>query len=185
MLPRTARLALRPMVDDDLPALRDILCDDVTMSAYEGGFDEDEVRAWLQRQQDRYRSDGFGLWAVVERETGEMIGQTGPTRQRIEDDEVVEVGYLFRRDRWGRGYAGEAASACVDWAFANLPTDAVWAKVRDTNLASMNVAIRLGMRVRRRFVVPYRGVRMPHLGFAVSRAEWAARGDRATGTPAP
>ncbi|MDF2492199.1 MAG: family N-acetyltransferase, partial [Microbacterium sp.] len=81
MLPRTARLALRPMVDDDLPALRDILCDDVTMSAYEGGFDEDEVRAWLQRQQDRYRSDGFGLWAVVERETGEMIGQTGPTRQ--------------------------------------------------------------------------------------------------------
>ena len=174
MLPRTARLALRELDDDDLPALSAILSDDETMVAYEGAFTEPEVRDWLQRQRDRYRDDGFGLWAVVDRGTGDVIGQTGITRQRIDDDEVLEVGYLFRRDRWGHGFASEAASACVDWAFAELPVDAVWAKVRDTNLPSMNVAVRLGMRVRRRFVVNYRGVEMPHLGFAVSREEWAA-----------
>jgi RimJ/RimL family protein N-acetyltransferase len=45
----------------------------------------------------------------------------------------------------------------------------VWAQIRDTNLASMNVAIRLGMTVRGRFVKHYRGVEMPHLAFAVDR----------------
>jgi RimJ/RimL family protein N-acetyltransferase len=175
MLPRTDRLELRELTDADLPALRAILTDGETMTAYNGAFSEAEVRDWLQRQRGRYRNDGFGLWAVIDRATGEVIGQTGITRQRIEDDEVFEVGYLFRRDRWHHGYAAEAASACVDWAFASLPVDAVWAKVRDTNIASMNVAIGLGMRVRRRFVVRYRGVDMPHLGFAVTRAERAAR----------
>jgi RimJ/RimL family protein N-acetyltransferase len=175
MLLRTARLALRELQDEDLPALGAILTDDETMTAYNGAFTDVEVENWLRRQRDRYRDDGFALWAVELQETGEVIGQAGITRQRIDDDEVIEVGYLFRRDRWHRGYATEAASACVEWAFAELPVNSVWAKVRDTNLASMNVAARLGMRVRRRFVVDYRGVEMPHLGFAVSREEWAAR----------
>lgn len=165
----TDRLTLRPMTEDDLPALRAILGDEGTMTAYEGAFDEDEIRAWLTRQQRRYTEDGFGLWAVVHE--GEMIGQAGITRQRIEDDEVHEVGYLFRRDRWHRGFAVEAASAWRDWAFDELRVDTVWAKVRSTNIASMNVAIRLGMRVRRSFTTHYRGVDMPHLGFAVDRAD--------------
>lgn len=175
MLPRTARLALRLLDDDDLDALRAILGDAETMAAYEGAFDDAESLAWLRGQQERYRKDGFGLWAVVDRASGEVIGQTGITRQRIEQDDIVEVGYLFRRDRWHRGYAVEAASACVDWAFTTLDVDRVWAKVRDTNLASMNVAIGVGMRVRRRFVTHYRGIDMPHLGFAMTRDEWRAR----------
>jgi RimJ/RimL family protein N-acetyltransferase len=165
----TDRLTLRPMSDDDLPALRAILGDEITMTAYEGAFDENEIRAWLAAQQRRYEEDGFGLWAVMH--SGEMIGQAGVTRQRIEADEVYEAGYLFRRDQWHRGFAVEAASACRDWAFDELGVDAVWAKVRSTNIASMNVAIRLGMRVRRAFTTHYRGVDMPHLGFAIDRAE--------------
>lgn len=62
----------------------------------------------------------------------------------------------------------------MDWAFGHDGVESVHAKVRDTNLRSMNVAIRLGMTVRRRFEVVYRGVRMPHLDFAVSRAERSA-----------
>lgn len=168
MLLRTPRLTLDEMGDADLPALRRILQDPVTMAAYEGAFDEAETRGWLRRMQERYADDGFGLWAV--RVDGDMVGQCGITRQAIEDDEVLEVGYLFRRDVWGRGLATEAASAARDWAFAEPGAERVWAKIRDTNLASMNVAIRLGMTVRRRFIVHYRGVDMPHLGFAVDRA---------------
>jgi RimJ/RimL family protein N-acetyltransferase len=141
------------------------------MVAYEGSFSDEESLAWLRRQQERYREHGFGLWAVVKRDGDEMIGQCGITRQRIEDDEVTEVGYLFQRAHWHRGYALEAATACRDWAFEETGTDAVWAKVRSTNIASMNVAIGLGMRVRRTFTTHYRGVDMPHLGFAISRAE--------------
>lgn len=169
----TDRLALDELRDDDLPALRAILQDPEVMTAYEGAFDEADTVAWLRRQQQRYAEDGFGLWAV--RRDGDLIGQCGITRQRIEDDEVLEVGYLFRRSAWHRGYATEAAAASRDWAFDALSADAVWAKVRDTNLASMNVAIRLGMTVRRRFVTRYRGVDMPHLGFAIDRAAWAGR----------
>lgn len=166
----TERLALRDLTEGDLPALRAILQDPETMTAYEGPFDDVEVAAWLRRMQERYRDDGFGLWAVELRETGEVIGQCGITFQEIDGDRVREVGYLFNRAYWHRGYATEAATACRDFAFAELGAERVYAQVRDTNLASMNVAIRLGMTVRSRFVKHYRGVDMPHLAFAVDRA---------------
>lgn len=170
----TPRLALREMTESDLPALRAILQDAETMTAYEGAFDEQMVQDWFARQRARYRDDeGFGLRAVVLRETGELVGQCGLTWQHILDEDVVEVGYLFNRAHWHRGYATEAAAACLDYAFDALAVDRVWAQVRDTNLASMNVAIRLGMTVRGRFVKHYRGVEMPHLAFAVDRARSA------------
>ncbi len=172
MILETARLGLREMTDDDLPALRAILHDPIAMAAYEGSFSDAESLAWLRRMQQRYAEDGFGMWAVVLRETGGMIGQCGITRQFIDDDEVIEVGYLFQRVHWHRGYAVEAAAASRDWAFDSLPIDDLYAKVRSTNVPSMNVAIRLGMTVRRTFTSHYRGVDMPHLAFAVSRRDW-------------
>ncbi len=162
----TERLALRELTQADLPALHAVLSDPVAMTAYEGAFSESESEDWLRRQQRRYRDDGFGLWAVVLRETGAVIGDCGITRQRIETDEVLEVGYHLRRSAWGNGFATEAARASMDWAFTTLSAPTVWAKVRDSNLASMNVAIRLGMTARRRFRVHYRGVDMWHIGFA-------------------
>lgn len=172
MLLRTARLDLREMTEDDLPALPAILQDAETMTAYEGAFDEQMVRDWLARMRRRYADDGHGMWAVVHRQTGEMIGQCGLTRQHILGDDVIEVGYLFNRAHWHRGYAVEAATACRDHAFDVLGVERVYAQIRDTNLASMNVAIRLGMTVRGRFLKHYRGVDMPHLAFAVDRGAW-------------
>lgn len=166
----TSRLGLREMGEADLPALGAILRDDETMTAYGGAFDDEMVLAWLDRMIERYREDGFGLWAVILRSTGEMIGQCGLTRQRILGENVIEVGYLFNRTHWHRGYAIEAARACRDHAFDALGAERLYAQVRDTNLASMNVAIRLGMTVRGRFVKQYRGIDMPHLAFAVDRA---------------
>ncbi|MFT4213514.1 MAG: GNAT family N-acetyltransferase [Microbacterium sp.] len=172
MILRTSRLLLRELTDADLPALRAILHDPRAMAAYEGAFSDEESLAWLRRMQQRYRDDGYALWAVVLRETGEMIGQCGITRQHIDADEVIEVGYLFPPAHWHQGFAVEAASACRDWAFATREIHELYAKVRSTNVASMNVAIRLGMTVRRAFTTHYRGVDMPHLAFAISRGEW-------------
>lgn len=166
----TDRLMLREMTEHDLPSLRAVMQDAETMTAYEGPFDDDMVQAWLDRTLVRYRDDGFGLWAVTLRETGEMVGQCGLTTQHIMDEDVLEVGYLFNRAHWHRGYAVESATACRDYAFTQLAADRVYAQVRDTNIASMNVAIRLGMTVRGRFVKHYRGVAMPHLAFAVDRS---------------
>ena len=171
-LPTTDRLILREMGPDDLPALAAIMGDAQTMTAYEGPFDSSELATWLARTQQRYSEDGFALWAVTLRETGEMIGQCGPSRQVIDGESMIEVGYLFNRRWWHQGFALEAARASRDWAFHHLPIDVVCSKIRDTNLASMNVAIRNGMTVRRRTVTTYRGVDMPHLVFEISRREW-------------
>ena len=165
----THRLRLREMTEDDLPQLRTILQDELTMSAYEGAFDEAMTRGWLQRMITGYHADGVGLWAVELRETGDMIGQCGLTRQHIFDADVIEVGYLFNRAHWHHGYATEAAAASVEYAFEQLGVERVWAQVRDTNIASKNVAIRLGMTLRGRFEKHYRGVDMPHLAFAKDR----------------
>ncbi|MBP6685621.1 MAG: GNAT family N-acetyltransferase [Leucobacter sp.] len=174
MILETSRLSLRPLTEQDLPDLRAILQDPETMTAYEGAFDDAMVDAWLDRMLERYATDGFALLAVTLRDaagadSARMIGQCGLTRQHILGADVVEVGYLFNRMHWHRGYAVEAAAACRDYAFEVLGEDRVYAQVRDTNLPSMNVAIRLGMTVRGRFQKHYRGVDMPHLAFAIDR----------------
>lgn len=168
----TQRLTLRRMHDTDLADLSAILQDAETMVAYEGPFSDAEVRGWLERMQERDRTDGFSMWAVQLEGVSPMIGQCGVTWQSIGDERVIEVGYLFNRAHWHRGYATEAARACRDWAFRELDTDRVHSIIRDTNLASMNVAIRNGMTVRRRFVKHYRGVDMPHFDFAIDRSTW-------------
>ncbi len=165
----TARLRLRPLETTDAPALHVALGDPVAMAAYEHGFSLDETHEWIRRQQQRYSTDGFGLWALERSDTGEVIGDAGITTQTVDTEPVIEVGYHLARALWGQGYATEAARACVDWAFANTDTELVYARVRDTNIRSMNVAIRLGMTIRRRFIVTYRGIDMPHFAFAVAR----------------
>ena len=114
MILQTQRLILREMNEGDFAALAEILGDPETMTAYNGAFSEGEIRAWLNNQLARYRRYGFGLWAVVLKETGKMIGQCGLTMQEWNGREVLEVGYLFNRAFWHQGYATEAARACMD-----------------------------------------------------------------------
>ncbi len=172
MLLTTDRLRLRPLEASDAPALHRALGDPVAMAAYEHGLSLEETHDWIARQQQRYLDDGFGLWAMVHADTGELIGDAGITTQPVGDETVIEVGYHLARAWWGQGYATEAARACTSWAFATQDTDLVYARIRDTNIASMNVAIRLGMTVRQRFMVHYRGIDMPHLAFAIGRDRW-------------
>ena len=84
---------------------------------------------------------------------------------------VLEIGYLFQRDRWHRGYATEAARACKAYAFDTLGAAEVSSIIRDTNLPSQRVALRNGMTPRDTMVKHYRGVEMPHTRYAVSRTE--------------
>ena len=158
----TQRLILREMTQTDLPALAGILQDEQTMHAYEGAFSEAETKDWLNRNLRRYAEDGFGLWAVVLKSSGDMIGQAGITWQEIEGERVPEIGYLFNRAYWHKGYATEAAVACKEYAFDVLGFTEVFSIVRSANIASKDVAIRNGMIIRKRIVKHYRGIDMPH-----------------------
>ena len=169
MILETERLLLRQLEDTDFDALAAILRDPQVMYAYEHGFSVEEVRQWLERQQERYEKYGFGLWAIVEKSTGRMIGQCGVTMQEWDGREVPEIGYHLRRDKWHQGYATEAARACKQYAFRCLRFREVYSIVRDTNLPSQRVALRNGMSVRGAFVKHYYGIDMPHLVFSVRK----------------
>lgn len=165
----TERLYLREMMPSDFAALCKILQDEKAMYAYEGAFGDEEVKEWLGRQLSRYQRWGFGLWAVVLKETGEMIGQCGLTMQPWKERELLEIGYLFQRAFWHKGYATEAAKACKDYAFEVLDAREVCSMIRDTNIASKKVAVRNGMVKVDTWVKHYRGIDMPHERYVAVR----------------
>lgn len=128
---------------------------------------------WLDRQISRYNEykRRYGLWAVILRESGEMIGQCGITKQDCDGEEVFEIGYLFQKAHWHKGYATEAAIACKKYAFNTLGIDEVCSIIRDNNIPSQNVAKRNGMSPKGIFTKHYRGVDMPHIIFSVKKEE--------------
>lgn len=169
MILETQRLVLREMTQGDFSALCKILQDREVMYAYEGAFSSDEVQVWLDRQLERYKQNGFGLWAVILKETGIMIGQCGLTMQDYNSSKIMEVGYLFQKEYWHRGYASEAAIACKEYAFNKLNATEVYSIIRDTNIPSQNVAIRNGMSCIDKFIKHYRDVDMPHFLFCAKK----------------
>lgn len=169
MILETERLYLREMNQADFKSLCKILKDEETMAAYEGAFHDSEVQEWLDRQISRYQRWRFGLWAVILKETDEMIGQCGLTMQPWKDKEVLEIGYLFERLHWHQGYAIEAAAACKKYAFEVLNAGEVCSIIRDTNTASQKVAVRNGMEAVDTWTKHYKGVDMPHIRFVVNR----------------
>jgi RimJ/RimL family protein N-acetyltransferase len=167
----TNRLILREMVMDDLSATWEIVGDDVTMSAWNGAWSKEVNRAEIEKQMSGYREHGFGRWAVVLKGTHKVIGICGLQYCDTDKECVLEVGYLFNRAYWHNGYAAEAAIACKRYAFDVLDEQEVFSLVRDTNLASMNVAIRNGMFIRGCFIKHYKGVDMPHYIFSARKKD--------------
>lgn len=158
----TERLIFRELDQLDFVDLCEILQDDSAMTAYEGAFTDEEVQRWLAKQLDNYERWGFGLWAVIKKDTGEFIGQVGLTMQRVEEEEVLEIGYLLKQKFWHQGFATEAALGCKKYAQETLGAELVTCTIRDTNVASQKVAERIGMKRHKHYVKYYKGVEMPH-----------------------
>lgn len=171
MILETSRLYLRELEQSDFLSLCNILQDPEVMYAYEHPFSDAEVQDWLNRQRKNYRNYGFGLWAVIEKISGEMIGQCGLTMQDYGREKVLEVGYLFQKMFWHRGFATEAAIACKVYAFERLQAEEVYSIIRDNNIPSQNVALRNGMEACGMLVKHYYGMDMPHLVFSVKRSK--------------
>ena len=141
----TKRLFLREMTMSDLDALFAVLGDKEIMQHYPYSFDEERVRSWIERNMKRYTDDGFGLWAVCLKDTGEMIGDCGLTLQNIDGTMLPEIGYHIRKDQQRKGYAKEAAAAVRDWAFQNTEYPALYSYCKYTNVGSFKTAESIGM----------------------------------------
>jgi RimJ/RimL family protein N-acetyltransferase len=182
----TKRLVLRKLKPDDLPSLRLIVQDSQTMLAWNGAWSEEETVGGLEKQLTSYSENDFGRWAVILKESGLFVGICGLQWEDVLKDSVLEIGYLFNRSFWHNGYATEAAIACKKYAFDVLKHKEVFSIVRDSNFASMNVAIRNGMTVRGRFTKHYKGENMPHYIFSVRKDEkWAVEQTKSDGQDSP
>lgn len=145
----TERLLLRPLRPDDLDAMHAYLGDPQTMLYYPAPFSREFVKEWLVRNQERFEKFGYGLFGVVLKESGELIGDCGLVWQDLPDGPDLEVGYHFHRSHWGHGYATEAARACMEHAFCNAGVDHVISLIRPENLPSRRVAERNGLTISR------------------------------------
>ena len=158
----TRRLLLRQLTPEDFDAVFAILGDADVMYAWEHAFTRTEAARWLGKNVGRYLRDGFSYWAAIEKETGALIGLMGVLMEDAGGETVPGVGYLLRRDAWGRGYAAEGAAACARYALEALGFARVTAQIRPENERSVRVAQSLGMRRCGRFTKTYRGKEMPH-----------------------
>jgi len=172
MVMETERLLLREMTDDDFQALYKVLADSDIMQHYPYTFDEVRVRNWIERNIERYRVFGFGLWAVCLKETDEMIGDCGLTMQLIKGEIKPEIGYHIRADKQRKGYAKEAAIAVRDWTFNNTPFNIVYSYMKHTNEVSAQTAMSYGCKQVDNFFDEVNGITKV---FAISRNEWINR----------
>ncbi len=143
---RTGRLLLRPMNAADFDHLLLIFTDPRVMASFDGiPFDRPRMAQWLQRNLDHQARYGYGLFSVILLSSGALIGDCGLEVMDLDGSPAAELGYDFRSDHWGRGYATEAARAVRDYAFRVLSLPRLVSLIRVGNPASVRVAEKVGM----------------------------------------
>ena len=165
----TARLILREYTLDDFDALYEIVSDTETMRHYPEPFDEARTRNWIEWNLKNYAEYGFGLWAVVLKETQEFIGDCGITMQNIDGEVLPEIGYHIHKKYRRRGFGSEAAKAVRDWAFENTKYDCLYSYMKYTNVGSYSTAAAIGMKKIKEYPDEKNGV---SYAYAITRGEW-------------
>ena len=150
----TERLALREWAPEDAEALH-VLAGDPEVMRYVGDsrtWDLGRVREWIGRLNESYRTRGFSRWAVVEKGSGLAVGSCGFAPLPWSGE--IDFGYMFRRDRWGRGYASEITPAALRYGFERYGFREVVASIDPKNDASRRVLEKIGFVYRNNEVQP-------------------------------
>jgi RimJ/RimL family protein N-acetyltransferase len=164
---RTERLLLRPVTIDDLD---DVLAMHAApeVARFMRAVTRELAIQRLQADQRQWRERGHGLLAVRDADDGRFLGRVG--LKYWPQFGETEVGWVFRPEVWGRGFATEAARACAQWGFDTLDVLYLTAMIRPRNERSIRVAERLAMTPRRDDEL----LELPVIVYAVSRERWAA-----------
>lgn len=150
--------------------LFDVFADPYARTFYPEMAAPAKVRAWIEWSLRNYEEFGFGLWAMEIKADGHLIGDCGLTYQEVEGRMELEIGYhVIERER-GKGYATEAARACLDFGFTHTTCESICSIVRPSNTASCTVAARIHT-AQREFLKQGR----PALLFYTSRRDWDTR----------
>jgi [ribosomal protein S5]-alanine N-acetyltransferase len=143
----TERTLLRRLSARDLDALSAIYADaEVRRYFPDGPLDREQTGAeiaWFVRARRRYPD--YGLWAIIERESGALIGRAGLLRWTIDGRREIEIAYLLAKQYWRRGLGREIASALVRHGFDRLQLLRLIALIHPDNVASIRTAETAGL----------------------------------------
>lgn len=139
----TPRLDLRPFLPEDAEAFYHMNLDKEVMryTGDEAFSSPIEARIFIENY-DAYLKWGYGRWAVVEKSSTDFIGFCG---FKINEENLVDLGFRFIRSRWNQGYATEAADACLNYGFEVLDMKEIVGRADRSNLASIRVLEKIGM----------------------------------------
>lgn len=169
----TKRLILRPPIAEDFDPWAKSMADEEVMR-FIGGV-KSRPLAWraIATMCGGWVLRGFGMFSVLEKEGRSWIGNTGPWMP--EGWPGTEIGWVYARSAWGKGYATEAASAAIDWAFDELGWSNIIHCIRPDNVNSSAVARRLGSSRLRSQMLPVPLDEIRHDIYGQSREQWNAR----------
>ena len=172
----TPRLLLRPPRIEDFDRFAELLADE-DAARHIGGH-APRAAAWRRflQQPGAWMLQGFGMFSIIERDSGRWLGQTGPWKP--EGWPGNEIGYSLHPEAWGRGYASEAVPATIDWALAELGWDDFIHCIAPANLASQKLAQRLGSTLRGPGTLPAPYEDSPVEVWSQTAAQWRARRER-------
>ena len=163
----TERLIIRAMRKSDTAGLNAMLLDHEVMSSWEYNFNDSSVQEWLNTQLERYKKFGFGLWAVIEKESGAMIGQAGLSLQTYNDKKVLGMTYIIAKSHWKKGYGAEVALGCKHYAFSVLKAKELYLLIKEDSEASKAVANKLQAYLLGETTWTYRGREMQRLVYRI------------------
>jgi RimJ/RimL family protein N-acetyltransferase len=132
------------------------------MYAWGKPFSEEETEEWIYRQLKRYEKDGYGYFAVILKATNQLIGQTGLMKNKIENKEITEIGYIFDNNYWKKGYCIESVKGCIKYAFETLKIKELYGTIRPGNISSIKIIEKVGMEKIGNFIKIYENKKMEH-----------------------
>jgi RimJ/RimL family protein N-acetyltransferase len=143
----TPRLGLRKWIDSDLEPFVRMNEDPEVMRYFPRPMTAEESKVFISRIEKFFHEHGYGLFAIEVKATGEFIGYTGFAEPRFEAwfTPCTEIGWRLKQEAWGRGYASEAASACLDYGLQQLHMEKIYSWTAMSNARSERVMQRIGM----------------------------------------
>lgn len=147
----TQRLIIREYTIEDRTALHQLLSDPVTMSFWPEPFNREQTDSWINRSLHAYETYGFGRWGITLKENGVLIGDAGIMLSEMDGKREYDLGYIVFAPFWSKGYAFEAAQACLHFGMNRLGINRMCANMPHDHHASRRVAEKLGMTFERQF----------------------------------
>lgn len=108
---------------------------------------EELSKKWIEKQLDRYRDEGLGMLAVIEKSSGKLIGLTGIIPRELDGTNYLEIGYSYKPEYWGKGFASEASQQMKKFAFDSGLTNELISIIDIDNYPSQAVARKNNMEI--------------------------------------